>query len=165
MGTYSTFCSGPFQTNANLLITYLQRYDIMVWKKKKKKKTKEPGTSVWFWNFIAPCVLSPTVPVFPVIRQGQDKTAHTLLYVCILWDTLNATPENSWDTILKRKHYKSEKIEHFHPLILCPPFSISNKHIIKVMASRYFTSKERQKKKSKEQKGKPQLRNNGSLNK
>lgn len=37
-----------------------------------------------------------------------------------------------------------QKIEHFHPLILRPPRSISNKLTIKAMASgRYFTRRDK----------------------
>lgn len=100
----------------------LSRCDLTVWNKRTKSQE-----FVWFWNFIALHILSHTAPVFPSIIQGQYKTACTLFYMCFLWDTPHVTSENIWDNILNGKHYRL--LEHLHPLIVSPPFSISNKHI------------------------------------
>lgn len=126
---YTTSCSGPSQTkdlwhgNTNLLtiylFIYLQRYDLMVWKK-IKIRAKEPGISVWYWNFTAVHIWSPTTLVFSSVRQDQYKTARTLLYVCILWDPPNATSENSWDNIFNGKHCKGVKNRRFPSFALMP---------------------------------------------
>jgi len=128
-------CSGSPETKG-LLTYWLLRYDLMVWKNSTDRN---------FCLVLKFCCLLFTfyllLPHFLTCKMGSKHYFNA----CFLWNEIYPMPyiwEHLGPNPERKAQQRSKKYtEHFHSFFSCPPFTVGNKQIIKVMASgKYFTS-------------------------